>query len=429
MPQLTQAQYKGTTKYEFPDNKIRSKEMVELDKTELLARVIDDLKSLKHPENGYFFAGGKDFHWLFGRDSIWTALMLLGVTLNGPQIAKDTLQVLARLQGKRHNWQSEEQPGKILHENRVTEVLKSELPFWRFPYYGSLDATPLFIILAHAYARHTNDWDFIKEIWPSLEAAAWWMRYYGDRDGDYFIECEALNPRGITNQTWKDHTPFCSVPLYPVCFVEVQGYAYRAYVCMGQMSARVELGNWQAYLASAEALRYNFNAQFWDEEQGGFALALDGNKERIMSATSSQGHLLFTGIIQNEERYKKVVTRLMQPDLWTPYGIRTLSSKAPCYNPYRYHLGSIWFFDNWVIWHGLRGAPRKRLKKIMIKTARMLEGAPELHACECRQLKTTDHVTGWGTKPANHVQAWSAAAILHLLCENLSEDSRRGIEI
>ena len=204
-----------------------------MDKTQLLAKMINDLESLKHPTYGYLFAGGKDFRWLFGRDSIITSLMLLNARIgNAPEIARNTLKILASLQGKRHNWKSEEQPGKILHEHREFEWQVSQIPFWEFPYYGTVDATPLFIILAHKYAAATDDWDFVEEIWPNLEAAAAWMKYYGDTDGDYFIECKSLNPRGIRNQCWKDHTPFCFEPEYPVNFVEVQGYAYLAYKFM-----------------------------------------------------------------------------------------------------------------------------------------------------------------------------------------------------
>ncbi|MBI1888933.1 MAG: hypothetical protein HYS15_03340 [Candidatus Spechtbacteria bacterium] len=415
-----------------------------MDKKQLLEKVIGDLKSLKHPLGSYLFAGGEDYRWLFGRDSLITALMLLPAAQNGPEIARSTIRTLAKLQGKHHNWRSEEQPGKILHEHRDSEWQKQKIPFWEFPYYGSLDATPLFIILAGEYVRKTNRWDFIKEIWPNLEAAANWMKYYGDMDGDYFIECEQLNPRGIRNQCWKDHTPFCHKPEYPVCFVEIQGYAYLAYLYMSEMAAYFNK-DWQGYYRNAERLKFNFNQKFWNEERGAFALALDANKEQVHTAASNTGHLFFTGIIDNPEKMRGIAERLCKPDLWTPYGIRTLSDKEPCFNPYLYHLGSIWLMDNWFTYYGLKNATythpfarerkfdfrekAKELKKNMLDTACLLGEAPELHACDNGELTTCYGLEGWGTKSANHVQAWSAAAILNLLVEDLSEEERKKILI
>ncbi len=420
-----------------------------LSKKNLLARLIADLQLLKQPE-GWLTAGrcNRDqtslqpdtwtedreptFDWLFGRDSLITSLELLPFG-NGPQIARATLKALAALQGKHHNWKSEEQPGRIIHEARSTELLKSDIPYWKFPYYGSVDATPLFIILASEYALKTGDWDFIRALWENLSGAARWMKEWGDLDGDYFIECQKLNPHGITNQVWKDHTPFCGVPEYPVAIVEIQGYAYLAWRRMQRMAAHLDLQEWREYHRHAEALRQNFDEFFWLPEKKFFALALDAEKKPIDTVTSNQGHLLFTGLVGGA-RATAVVERLRQTDLWTPYGIRTLSDKELCFNPYLYHLGSIWFHDNWLIWWGLNRYPEFRdeaeeLKKNLTHTAQLLEEAPELHACENGKLKTTAHVAGWGTKPANHVQAWSAAAILNLLTEDLSEEERMRIVI
>lgn len=415
-----------------------------MDRKKLLCKAVNDLWLLKHPLGSYLFAGGEDYKWLFGRDSLITALMLLPAAQNGAEIAKNTLITLANLQGKYHNWRSEEQPGKILHEHRDLERQKQKIPFWEFPYYGSLDATPLFIILAGEYARKTSCWNFIKEIWPNLEAAINWIKYYGDIDGDYFIECEPLNPRGIKNQCWKDHTPFCGEPAYPVCFVEIQGYAYLAYLYMSEMAARLN-ADWRQYYRGAEALKFNFNRQFWNEELGTFALALDANKKQVHVAASNTGHLFFTGIIDSPEKMTSTALRLCQPDLWTPYGIRTLSDQESCFNPYLYHLGSIWLMDNWFIYHGWKNITyahpfarerafdfrdkARELKEIMLNTACLLGETPELHACENNELKTCYNLAGWGTKSSNHVQAWSAAAILNLLAEDLSEEERKKILI
>ena len=421
-----------------------------LSKGKLLAGLVQDMRLLKQPE-GWLTAGRPyrdssplqpnlwiedrepTFDWLFGRDSLIAALALLPVG-NGQEIAKATLKALADLQGKHHNWKSEEQPGKIIHEARFTEYLKADIPYWEFPYYGSVDATPLFIILACEYVLCTGDWEFIESIWDNLTAAAYWMKEWGDTDGDYFIEYQKLNPRGITNQVWKDHTPFCSVPKYPVAAVEVQGYAYLAWRRMQRMAAYLGAKEWKEYHRNAEALCRNFGELFWIPKRKFFALALDTDKTPIEVVASNQGHLLFTGIVTDTEKRRALVDRLMQQDLWTPYGIRTLSDKEPCFNPYLYHLGSIWLHDNWLIWWGLSRYPEfKReadtLKQIMIRTAQLLGEAPELHACENGELKTTDHVTGWGTKPANHVQAWSGAAIINLLTDDLSESKRAEIVI
>lgn len=419
-----------------------------LSKKQLLQKLVEDLRLLKQPD-GWLTAGKPNrdatplqmdvwpedreptFNWLFGRDSIITALMLLPLG-NGPEIARATLEALIKLQGKHHNWKSEEQPGKIIHEARNTESLKSDIPYWEFPYYGSIDATPLFIILASEYAFQTNDWEFIKSIWGNLAAAADWMKEWGDLDGDYFIECQKLNPYGITNQVWKDHTPFCGVPKYPVAIVEIQGYAYLAWRRMQRMAAHLRQ-SWKEYHRNAEALRQNFDALFWIPEKKFFALALDADKNRIDTVTSNQGHLLFTGLV-GSARARALADRLHEHDIWTPYGIRTLSDKEPCFNPYLYHLGSIWFHDNWMIWWGLNRYPEFKkeadeLKKILIRTAQILGEAPELHACKDGKLKTTDSISGWGTKPANHVQAWSGAAILNLLTSDWEAEKLKEVII
>lgn len=421
-----------------------------ISKEKLLKLLIGDLRLLKQPE-GWLTAGRPHrddaplqlsrwiedreptFDWFYGRDAKIAALMLLSIG-NGPGIAKATLTVDAKLQAKHHNWKSEAQPGKTAHEARHTELLKSEIPWWEFPYYGSIDATPLFIILASEYAFRTEDWDFIKEIWGNLVAAARWMKEWGDVDGDYFIECRKLNPYGITNQVWKDHTPFCGVPKYPVAIVEVQGYAYLAWRRMQRMAAHFGMNEWREYHRDAEALRQNFDAMFWLPEKNFFALALDADKKPIEAVTSNQGQLLFTGIVSDPAKRKALANRLHEPDMWTPYGIRTLSDKEPCFNPYLYHLGSIWFHDNWLIWWGLNRYPEfkkeaRELKQILTRTAQVLGEAPELHACENGKLKTTDSVSGWGTKPANHVQAWSAAAILNLLTSEWKMEKKKEIII
>jgi len=419
----------------------------------LCERLIADLRLLKQPE-GWLTAGRPHrdtgvlldpnlwiedqeptFDWLFGRDATITALELLPMG-NGPAIAKATLRALVATQGKTHNWKREEQPGKILHENRTTPATQSDIPFWGFPYYGSIDATPLFIVLASEYVQRTNDWKYIRHIWDNLAAAADWMQYWGDIDGDYFIENAPQSPYGIRNQVWKDFSPYAPTgPFwYPnAAIVEVQGYAYLAWTRMQWMAARINKP-WRRYADNARALRSNFENMFWDEDRRGYALALDERKERLMTATSSQGHLLFTGIIRDQKRMDALVRRLCAPDIWTPHGIRTMSSEEEGFDPYRYHQGSIWFHDNWLIWWGLERYPAfrdiaKELRKNLIRAACVLGEAPELHASDGGKLKTTDHVSGVGYKPANHVQAWSGAAVLNLLTHDMTEGQRKEVVI
>ena len=416
--------------------------------------LISDLRLLKQPD-GWLTAGrprregGKlldpnlwqddqepTFDWLFGRDSIITALMLLPFG-NGPEIVKATLRALAHVQGKTHNRKSEEQPGKIPHEVRGTQLLRSESPDWEFPYYGAIDATSLFIVLASEYVQQTEDWDFIKEIWDNLVAAADWMKYWGDIDGDYFIENSPLNRYGIRNQVWKDFSPYAPTDKfsYPnAAIVEIQGYTYLAWTRMKWMAASQELPSWKEYWGNARVLQLNFESYFWMEKEGFYALALDEEKKQIKTITSNQGHLLFSGILSREDRREAVVKRLLKHDMWTPYGIRTMSSKEKGFNPYWYHQGSIWFHDNWMIWWGLNRYAKFRkeadeLRANLVKTARMLGEAPELHAYDHGILKTTDHVTGRGYKPANHVQAWSGSAILNLLTHEMDPEERKEIVI
>ena len=416
-----------------------------ISETKLRDLLVSDLRILKQPE-GWLTAGRpyKDanmllepdrwlddqestFYWLFGRDSLIAALMLLPFG-NGPEIARATLRALANAQGKNHNWKSEEQPGKIPHEVRETQLLRSQTPSWEFPYYGSMDATPLFVILASEYVQKTDDWDFIKEIWENLAAAADWMKYWGDIDGDYFIENRPLNPQGIRNQAWKDSTPFCGQLEYPEsAIVEIQGYAYLAWQRMQWMAAVQELATWKEYWDNARVMQINFEHFFWMEKDKFYALALDKNKKQIQTVTSNQGHLLFSGILLHGDRRRALVDRLLKPDVWTPYGIYTMSSEEKSFGPYRYHQGAIWPHDNWLIWWGLNRYPEfhkeaDTLRANLIKTAQALGGAPELYACEDNKLKTMDHVNGHGYKRANHVQAWSAAAILNLLGQEMNEE-------
>lgn len=374
------------------------------------------------------------FNWLFGRDSLITSLMLLPFGC-GPAIAKATLKALANLQGKKFNWKSEEQPGKIIHENRDTEYLRSQIPQWEFPYYGSIDATPLFIVLASEYVMRTQDWAFIEDIWQNILAAARWIQHYGDIDGDYFIENYPLNPHGIPNQVWKDCTPFSGQFTYPkAAIVEIQGYAYLAWRRMQWFAAQRGLAVWKEYAENAEYLRANFEREFWLEKSGFYALALDKDKRPIDTVTSNQGQLLLSGILAHGTRRQAVVERLCQGDMWTPFGIRTMSEKETDFDPYKYHQGSIWLHDNWMIWWGMRRYPQfhataEKLRQNLIETALMLGDAPELHACVQGKLATTDHVSGWGYKPANHIQAWAGAAVLHLLGEEMSAKEKEEVWI
>jgi glycogen debranching enzyme len=267
-------------------------------------------------------------------------------------------------QGQKEDSFTEEEPGRILHEYRRGEMANCrEIPF--IPYYGTIDANPLFLLLFGEYIRWTNDVDFLKDHWASAQAAAQWMIHYGDRDGDTFLEYARTSPTGLVNQGWKDSWDSISyrdgeLGEPPIALCEVQGYAYAAYRAMGYLASRLGLPEEQAqWNSAAQTLQANFLRSFWWADENTFYLALDGQKRPCDVVTSNAGQCLWTGIVPDEWG-KPVVDRLMAEDMCSDWGLRTLSHRERRYNPMSYHNGSVWPHDTALAAAGFARVGRKK---------------------------------------------------------------------
>jgi glycogen debranching enzyme len=320
-------------------------------------RAVLDLRMMQTDLDGTpaIDAGVPWFSTLFGRDSLITAYQSLGVT---PDLAKGTLEKLAEYQGTKENDWRDEEPGKILHEIRVGELAGAgEIP--HTPYYGSIDATPLWLLIYGRVWMWTADLEFAEKLWPNAERALAWIDKYGDSDGDGYVEYKKKSEGGLDNQGWKDSRDGIvhedgTIPVGPIALVEVQGYVYDAWRqvarvarALGHMDAAGELEH------KAEVLKQKFNEDYWMPEAGYYAVALDGNKEQVRSITSNPGHGLWSRIIDHD-RAGRVVRRLLAPDMSSGWGIRTLSEKNPAYDPIGYHTGTVWPHDNSLIAHGMK---------------------------------------------------------------------------
>jgi len=372
---------------------------------------IERLKTLR----GYLNAGYPRYNTLFGRDSLISAWQMLEVD---PLIARATLQVLAGYQGKTVNLRSEEEPGKILHEHRFTHEDQTELPHWDFPYYGSVDSTPLFIILAGKYFQRTGDKPFLLEIWNNIVAAFNWIVHYGDRDRDSYVEYERRNPHGHFHQGWRDGVEDHLKIRPPVSIVEVQGYVYAAYRSIIFLAKQLDKnGISDEASARSDVLRKKFNGDFWMKKENYFALALDGEKRQKETISSNPGHLLFTGIVA-QDKIQSLISRLFEPDLWTPYGIRNHSSKNPDFDPYSYQLGSVWPHDNWVIYMGLQqlghSSYADQIKKGLLRADRELAHIPELYAVVNDKIVDLS-ASPIESTPVNPLQAWASAGLLQMI--------------
>ncbi len=380
---------------------------------EIKRRLLEDLEKLRSPQ-GYLNAGYPRYHTLFGRDSLISAWQMLRVD---PAIAKATLQMLANHQGTEVNPRAEEEPGKILHEFSLDPQRSDvELAHWDFPYYGSIDSTPLFIVVARAYYQTTQDYSFLRSIWSNILAAYRWITVSGDGDGDGYVEYLRMNPWGLFHQGWKDSVEDHLGIEPPVAMVEAQGYTYAAFQNLIFLEKALGENNVADKLAvRSEALKTRFNEDYWMRRESCFALALDGDKRQKAVVTSNPGHLLFTGIVASD-KVKPLVSRLFQADLWTSYGIRTHSDREPDYDPYSYHKGSVWPHDNWIICKGLLNLgftfQADRIKAALLKAFKELGGIPELYAVvddRIIDLHEAEHVY------ANPLQAWSTAALLEMI--------------
>jgi glycogen debranching enzyme len=302
-------------------------------------------------------AGLPWFMAIFGRDSLITSFQALPFV---PELSAATLQALALLQGRVRDDFRDEEPGKILHELRLGEMTAfEERP--HSPYYGAADSTPLFLVLLEEYVRWTGDREQARRLEPHARAAVEWIDRYGDRDGDGYIEYERRNREtGLENQCWKDSwdsIAFASgtLAVLPRATCELQGYAYDARMRTARL-AREVWGDpeWAARLeAQAAELKRRFNEDFWIPERGFFALALDGEKRRVDSLTSNIGHLLWSGIV-DEEKADRCVRHLMGDELFSGWGIRTMGTAEGSYNPIGYHVGTVWPHDTSIVAWGLR---------------------------------------------------------------------------
>jgi glycogen debranching enzyme len=323
---------------------------------EVLCQSMADLNILMTdtPEGRYPYAGIPWYSTTFGRDGIITALQMLWID---PRVARGVLRRLALHQAKATDPLADAEPGKILHEMRGGEMAAlREVPFEH--YYGSVDATPLFVLLAGLYVERTGDDMTLGELWPAIEAALQWIDGPGDPDRDGFVEYQRASEQGLANQGWKDsydavfHADGRLAEGY-IALAEVQGYVFAGKRLAANCAKRMGLFERARQLeAEADRLAERFENAFWCDDIGTYALALDGAKEPCRVRTSNAGQLLFTGIVR-EDRARKVAAGLMQPSFFTGWGIRTVAQGEARYNPMSYHDGSIWPHDNALIALGL----------------------------------------------------------------------------
>ena len=322
----------------------------------LVQRAASDLHMMitTLPSGPYPYAGVPWFNAPFGRDGIITALECLWFH---PSLARGVLAYLASTQATEVIPGQDAEPGKILHETRNGEMAAlGEMPFGR--YYGTVDATPLFVVLAGAYFERTGDTRFVEGIWPNIEAALLWMDRYGDRDGDGFLEYDRQSSDGLLHQGWKDSDDAIfhadgSPAQGPIAVCEVQGYAYAAWRAGATMaSALGRAGQAEDFVSQAVMLKTRFDRMFWCEELSTYGLALDGDKRLCRVRTSNAGQCLFSGIATTD-RAERVAKTLLAPESFSGWGIRSVAASEQRYNPMGYHTGSVWPHDNALIAYGL----------------------------------------------------------------------------
>jgi glycogen debranching enzyme len=403
----------------------RSVPLVDTDHESLrvvVARSAEDLGALRifdpdFPERTVVAAGAPWFMTLFGRDSLITSWMALVVD---PELALGVLQTLARFQGEVVNPRNEEEPGRILHEMRFGEAPTLSLGGGKV-YYGSADATPLFVMLLGELRRWGLATEAVDHLLPHADRAIEWIRRYGDRDGDGYVEYQRTSDRGIANQGWKDSNDAVRfvdgrLPQPPIALCEVQGYVYAAYLARAYFAG--EQGDQETFSRlrqDAATLKENFNRDFWLEDRGWLAMGLDRDKRPIDALASNMGHCLWTGIL-DADKATIVAERLLSPEMFSGWGVRTLATSMAGYNPISYHCGSVWPHDNAIIAAGLMryGFVREaqRIILAMLDAAAAQGGRlPELFSGMSRL--ELPMVVGYPTSCSP--QAWAAASPLLML--------------
>ncbi|HEX4678700.1 MAG TPA: glycogen debranching N-terminal domain-containing protein [Gaiellaceae bacterium] len=360
-------------------------------------------------------AGLPWFMTLFGRDTLITSLQEL---LLGPEAAAGALRALADVQAEVDDPERDAEPGKIVHELRRGKTAL----IWTDRYYGSVDATPLFLVLLSELWRWTGDDEIVRELEQAARRALEWIDSFGDRDGDGFVEYLRRASHGIDNQNWKDSYNSMvfhdgSLAQAPIAPAEVQGYVYDAKLRMAELARRVWHDEATAVRLEADAstLRERFDAAFWLPERGWYALGLDPDKRPVDALASNMGHLLWSGIVP-DHRVAEVAARLASGPLWSGWGVRTLAADEPAFDPLEYHNGTVWPHDNSLIALGLAQAGRRaeaeRVVRALLDCAPYFEyRLPELFAGGERRDGEAPGVVPTSARP----QAWAAGTPLLLL--------------
>ena len=381
---------------------------------------VSDLAALRMRRGGGIgrlpAAGMPWFMTVFGRDTLITCYQTL---LFGPELARGALEVLATLQATEDDPSIDAEPGKIVHEVRDGKAAKK----WFHTYYGSVDATPLYLILLSEVWRWTDDAAMVRDVKEPALMALGWIDEYGDLDGDGFVEYQRRTERGLENQSWKDSGDSQrfsdgSLAKGPMAPCEVQGYVYDAKRRTAELAREVwrDRGLADRLEREAEELRRNFDEKFWTDRRGGyFALALDGEKRQVDSLCSNIGHLLWSGIVQRE-RVDAIVDALMGEELWSGWGVRTMSTGDAGYNPLSYHNGTVWPHDNSLIAVGLarygRWPEAQRIVRRMLTAAGHFDyQLPEVFAGMARQETPFPIAYPTAARP----QAWAAGTPVLLL--------------